>query len=73
MTAEQLDLDLNENHHCMFDASAADKIQNSFVTAWRAPINGSILLGLAWAYRDCGYEYAAKEAECLWLLEGFIE
>lgn len=67
------DLDLQQQTSCSFDGPIANKIENSFTTAWLAPRDTSVLLGLAWAYRDCGFEYAANEAMFLWELSGFLD
>ena len=67
------DLDLQQQISCPFDGPIADKIENSFITAWMPPRDTSILLGLAWAYRDCGFEYASKEASFLWELSGILD
>ena len=68
MIAEPLDLDLQQCTPCPLDGPSAAKIENSFIVAWIEPGDPGILMGLAWAYRDVGYEYAAKEAMFLWEL-----
>lgn len=65
MIATSIDLDLQNCTPCPFDGPLAAKIENSFIAAWPEPF---LLLGLVFAYRDTGYEYAAKEAMFLWEL-----
>ena len=62
------DLDLQQQISCPLDGPIAAKIENSLCTAWSMPANPDILLGLIWAYRDCGFEHASNEAAFLWNL-----
>ena len=52
---------------------SAKAIQYSFTTAWAHPRDTNILLGLAWAYKDCGLDYAYSEAIFLWELSSSLD
>lgn len=68
MIADYIDLALQQCTPCPFDGPSSAKIENSFICAWSEPRDLGILMGLAWAYRDTGYEYASNEAMFLWEL-----
>jgi len=62
MIAPPIDLDLGP------DAATSHRIQNSFESAWLCEDAPAIFMGLMWAYRDCGFDYAEEEAQFLWNL-----
>ena len=66
MIADLIDLDLGP------DAATSRRIQNSLEEAWICEDAPAVFMGLMWAYRDCGLDYAEEEAQFLWYLSYYL-